>query len=248
MITRYQLPTFIARGVSQSLSLDVYNDAGAQQTASSGTVTIYKGGSVLSGVDTVAVTTTGPPAAYTLGASSTSGESLSDRWLLLWSLTISGTAYTFRQPAYLVRHVLYPTITDTDITDRYDDLDDYLDSDTTTFQTYRDAAWVVLNRDLIKRGRRPELIIDSYAVAEAHLHKTCELIFRDFASKAGVDGRYRELQRDHADAYLREWDTMVLQYDSDEDGMPDEERRQSGQPVVWLSRPVGWTGPSGGAY
>lgn len=244
MILRYQLPRFIERGVTQTLSLDVYNDAGSQQTITSGTLTIYAGGSALSGVDGVAVSG-GAPGTYSLADTATSGEGLSDRWLEVWSVAISGTDYVFRRPAYLVRHKLYPTITDTDITDRYDDLDDYLDSDTTTFQAYRDAAWVIVNRDLIKRGRRPELVMDSYSVAEAHIHKTFELVFGDFASKVGSPGRYEERERYHRDMYRREWEDMVLTYDADEDGTPDEEERQSGMPTVWLSRPVGFVGPTG---
>ncbi len=85
MITRYQLPRFIERGVATTLTMDVYNDAGTQQTASAGTFTLYKGGTAL--LDAVAVSSLGPPASYSLTAGTTTGETLADNWLEVWALT-----------------------------------------------------------------------------------------------------------------------------------------------------------------
>jgi hypothetical protein len=231
---RHSLPLFVERNVATTITADVYDADSAQQTATVGTLTLYQGSTVI--LDGVSATTLGPPATYDITAATTDGKSLSDDWLAVWALTIGGVVYTFRQQMFLARHILYPVITDTDITDRYDELTSLLDADTADFSEKRGAAWVILQRELIKKGRRPELVLNTWALAEAHTHKTLELIFADFASNVS-DGRYANRELHHREQYQAELDTVVLRYDSGEDGVLDQGDEAGAVGAVWLSRP-----------
>jgi|3_EtaG_2_1085321.scaffolds.fasta_scaffold00262_31 hypothetical protein len=237
LVLRHALPRSIERGVANTLTADVYDAAGSQQTASAGTLTLYAGSKLI--LDGVAVTSAGSPTSHTLAAGSTTGEGLSDSWLEVWSLTIGGTVYTFRRDAYLVRHVLYPSITDTDLIGLHSDLAALRDSDQSSYQTQREAAWTRVQRRLIKAGRRPELVLNSWALAEYHLLLTLQIIFADFALSTG-DARYSQMSAEYRDAAKAEFDELPLRYDADEGGTEDDGDRAAAEPVTFLSQPWGY--------
>lgn len=243
MIARTLLPAMIERGRDTAVSLDVFSDAGAQQTASAATVVFYDGGEEV--IASVAATTTGPPASYTVPAATTTGRALSAEWLAVWTLTISGTDYVFQQPCYLVRRQLYPTITDTDLTRRHSDLDALRDTaNMATFEPYRVAAWERIQRQLIRRGNRPALILDSFALTDLHVAETLADLFRDFGSSLG-DSRYTDMAAHYAEVAKAEWGSIVFRYDEDEDGTIDQGEERRGSPAVYLTPPKwgssGWS-------
>ena len=235
LVARQSYPRMIERGVDQTLTLDVFNADGAQQTATAGTVTITAGSAVV--VAAAAVTSLGPPVSYTLTAATTATLSLSDRWLEVWALTIGGVVYTFTRAAYLVRRVLYPVITDTDLTPRYADV--VVLNGGAVLSEKREEAWAIIQRDLIRRGRRPELVLDAWALSDVHIHQTLALFFAELALSVG-DGRYADRERFHRERYAEEWDRLTFRYDADTDGVVDEGEAVSGTPVLWLSAPVYW--------
>ena len=237
LVLRHALPRSIERGVANTLTADVYSAAGAQQTASAGTLTLYAGSKLI--LDAVAVTSAGAPTSHTLAAGSTTDETLSDTWLEVWSLTIGGTVYAFRRDAYLVRHVLYPTITDTDLIELHSDLAALRDADQSSYETQRGAAWTRVQHRLIAAGRRPELVLSSWALREYHRALALEVIFADFASSTG-DGRYRELAEHYRDAAEVEWGRLPLRYDADEGGTEDTGDRAASRPITFLSQPWGY--------
>jgi hypothetical protein len=220
LIVRHQLPRIVERNVAQTLTCDVYSASSAQQTASAGTLTIKLAGVELVGSAALSASL-GPPASYTLLAATTADEALNNAWLELWTLTIGGVVYTFRRPGFLVRHAYYPTITDTDLTDRDSDLLSLLATGDTTLQKYREAARQRIERDLLRKGRRPWLIFDSYDLADAHIALALSYTYRDQANKIG-DGRYRE----EAERRLKEYDAAmgaaIFRYDDNESGNIDE--------------------------
>lgn len=237
MLLRYQLPRMIERGVAKTLDADVYSDAGAQQTPSAGTLTLYAGSKTL--LDEVSVTAAAP-STYSLLAATTADESLSDRWLEVWTLTIGGTDYTFRRSAYLVRHVLYPVITDTDLTAHHSDFADLRDPDQSSYETQRTKAWHDLQTWLIGRGRRPQLVLDSWALRNWHIYQTLHLVFLDFSLSTGMDRRYRELADHYREMADDARDTLVLRYDEDEDGIADDGEITPMHSVVYTSQPPVW--------
>ena len=232
LVLRHATPRSVERGVDTSLTADVYDAAGGQLTATAGVLTIRDGSEVV--VDAAAATSLGPPAAYTLAGSVTSTRGLSERWIEEWTLTISGTAHTFRRAGYLVRHVFYPTLTDTDLYARYSDLADLRDPDQTSYETQREAARERIERDLIKRGKRPWLVFDSWALYDAHLAMTGHIIFNDFATSIG-DGRYKEEADRLWEEYQRELDACNFRYDMDESGTVTSETQVSSVGSVILS-------------
>ena len=71
---------------------------------------------------------------------------LSEGYLQIWELTISGVVYTFRKPCAIARSGLYPVISDLDLEAEYSDLASIRPSSLgSSYQTYIDEAWVQLN-------------------------------------------------------------------------------------------------------
>jgi hypothetical protein len=242
MIVRSTLPRTIERGVTTTLTLDVYSDASVQQTIEGtppGTVTITAGSTAIVSAGAVTAST---PATYSLAGSVTEGLGLSDRWLEVWSVTVGSTPYLFRQPAMLVRHAFHPTITDQDLTSRHSDLLDssVLPAGLTSYETYRTAASEMIQRALLRKGRRPWLIFDAWELVDAHISATLALIFDDLASSIG-DGRYRILARgeDGRSGYHAEWvrqfEGCQFRYDESETGTIDTNDTVTTSPVVTLS-------------
>ena len=228
LVHRQTLPRMIERGVAQTLSFDVRDSAGSQQTATVATVALNAGSKVV--LAATAATSLGPPASYSLLAATTTSEALSDTWQEVWALTIGSTVYTFRQAAYLVRHVLYPVITDTDLTDTDHVLAELRPTDITSYATFRESAFDKIQRMLIGKGRRPELVLDSWALFDAHVALTRYYIYRDMATKIG-DGRYSELR----DGALREFKDAwpaKFHYDAALSGTVDTRVQQSAEPTM----------------
>jgi hypothetical protein len=226
----------IERGATQTLTFPVYADDGtAAQTATSGTVSIYDGSFAI--VEDQSVTV-GPPASYSLAGSATTDRGLSESLLEVWKLTIGGTVYTLTRPAYLVRREITPTLIDADLVEYHSDILSLLDPDETTLEKPRTAAWEWVQRKLIRNGRRPQLVIDSWQLRDLHAYRTLELFFRDAAASVG-DGRYVELAREYAEQAGAAWAELSFRYDADEDGFSDDSLDQTAPAsgVLYLAAP-----------
>jgi hypothetical protein len=244
LISRQLGPRIVERGIAASLTMPVYSAAGVEQTPSAATVRITDGAEVV--IDTVAATSLGPPAAYSLLAATSQARGLSERWLEVWSLTIGGLPYTFRRSGYLVRHAFHPSITDTDLTALHADLLDLLPSGTTDMSAYRTRAAEKIERDLIKKGRRPHLIFDSWALLDAHVALSLHYVFRDFASSIG-DGRYQTLATEYLAQFGAEFDSCKFSYDASESGTPADSALEATAPMIVLtSGPTHRRGAGGG--
>ena len=238
LVASVPYPDELQRGVDTTITLAVYDDAtGAQKTATSGTVSVYAGSRKL--IDEATVTA-GAPSSYTLAAASTSGESLAADWLEVWTLVIDGTSHTFSRPAFLVRRPYRHVLTQADVTELHPELADRETAGTLDLDQYIQAADAVVRRDLIKKGNRPELVFDTWALLDAHRAKVLELVFRADSQSVG-DGRYAELADYYAQAYRDEWGTISFTYDDDEDGtIDDNDDRRGGQPTIMLTHRKRW--------
>ena len=157
--------------------------------------------------------------------------------LEIWTLTNAvGDVVTARRAGHLVRNILYPMVTDSDLIARHARIEDIRPPTLPDFSTYIQTAWEMLNRDLIKRGRRPELVLDSYALIDMHIFKTLELVFKDATTYVG-DGRYHELMTFYAASYREEWDIVQFHYDRGQDGAIDDAQREAVAPSIWLGEP-----------
>lgn len=219
------------------LSVDVYDQAGVQQTAIAGTVSVFSGSATV--VDEAVVSVFGPPATYTLTAATTANEQTSDRWLVVWTLTIGGATHVFQRPASLVLRILDPVLIDADLVELHSDLEELRDPSQTSFEAQREAAWVQVNRWLIDKGNRPNLIVGSDALRDVHRYKTLEIIFRDWALSVG-DGRYSELAETYRTLAQDAFDRTQLLYDRDESGQLNAGEDKPPTPVTFLSSSWGW--------
>jgi len=236
------LPRMILRGENQTLDISWFVENSLITTITSGTFTLKQGATVL--LDAVPVTTLGAggvSATYDLTSAQVPDTlSFSDTMLEIWTLTgtVFGTpaTVTTRRSGHLVRTILYPLIKDGDLVSRHRRIEDIRPPGINNFSSYRDLAWEVLNRDLLKKGRRPELILDSYALVDMHVYKSLELIFRDAITFVG-DGRYNELANMYADAYREEFENVQFRYDRNENEAIEDDEREAASPSIWLSTP-----------
>lgn len=238
----YTLPRDIVRNRAFTPSAVVTDAAGADVALSAGTYTLYAGSKQIYTTSTLTYTPTGTVATTAaISAATTADESLSDRWLETWDVTVGGESRTFDRPCYLVRRELHMTLTDTDLIARHSDIAALRDTDQTTYEAQRGDAWVTLIQWLIQKGNRPQLIVDDWQLREVHRALTLEIIFTDFASSVG-DGRYKELAERYRKDAIEEFDRLALTYDFDEDGFIDdgEVSAKTANSVTNLMVPYGW--------
>lgn len=239
LILRQNGPRVIERGVAATLTAEVYlADGTTYATPTVGVYTLRDGGEVV--LDAVSATTLGPPATYSLLAATTSSRGLSDRASERWELTISGAVHHFTRAVYIVRTAFHPMVTDTDWTDAHSDLADVRDPDQASFQTYREKANAKIERELRKKGRRPELVWDTDALFDAELALGLYYFFRDSKSSIG-DGRYADLAAEYKAEFEREFSNVTFRYDEDESGSITSNTQQATTPPLIFS-----SGPGAG--
>lgn len=230
----------IEKGKPERLDVAWYRADNLVTTVISGAVTIKAGSRVIVDNAPVVLGIAGTSASYTLLPALTNDLDPNDQMLEIWTLRDGAFTeqVTFRRSGHLVITKLWPMITDHDLVARHSRLMELLPPSAVSWTEYRDLAWEVLNRDLIKRGRRPELILDSYALVDAHVYKSLELIFRDLTTLVG-DGRYSELAMMYGEAYRSEWEMIHFRYDRDEDNAISAGENESATPSLWLGVPPG---------
>ena len=239
IILRYQLPRFLERAVATTVTADVRDtDDNSEQTPASGTYSLYHGSRVLIDAQDI---TTGPPGSYAvLAADVPATESLSDNLQERWAIVLSGITHTLIRQVYLVRFVPKEVITDLDVAAGHTQLARLRDDDEADFSRQRDEAWVWIQRELISRGRRPDLVLDSSALRDAHIFRTRFELFRDYASSTTTDQRYQKLADDYETRAQLAMDTVPTRYDSDEDGFDDDGPAVGLTPTLSINRPPRW--------
>ena len=233
-------PRSVERNRATTLTLTITDTlTGSVQTPSAATVAIYDGSTVI--LDTTAATSLGAggySCTYALAAATIPESiSLTDRWLEVWTLTIGGIDHTFQVTGYLCRRAYHPTLTDADLITLHPDLSSQRPPGLTTYGRYLDEAQGWVERKLIQRGRRPELVFDAWALRDAHLYYALGLIFRSFASSLGR-GRYAE-EADRYDALAHdEMRAAKFRYDIAQTGTVDSAAQESQNgPLVLTSAP-----------
>ena len=229
------LPRMIRRGENKTLQTTWFQDNTAILVpVVSAFFTLKQGSTVL--IDNVAATTIAGPtysATYDLLAATTAGLSFSDTMLELWTLSTATETVTVRKSGHLVRTILYPLVTDSDLIARHARLEDIRPPSLANFSSYINTACEIINRDLLKRGKRPELVLDSYALIDMHIAKSLELICKDAITFIG-DGRYNDLATMYGENYTEEWDVVQFRYDRSEDDDIEEGEKSAAEPSIWL--------------
>ena len=230
---RVPLPHVIVAGSESILTCPLYRSAAlVNATSCSATVRNASGQSMATGGAVVANV-----ARLVLAGATTTAWLRTHGYAVEWSIgTASGTVDA-RQDAFVCRTALYPVITDGDLIRRHSILDPASRAAAVVGSTVQDAideAWTELMLRVIEQGRRPQLVLSPSSLREAHLYLALSIVFGDIGASSG--GQYgiqsQEYRRLFEDAFAR----VRWVYDSDDDGIPDEEgRRQSGTTQIWLT-------------
>ncbi len=234
------LPRVVQIGRAASLTLPVHSDAGGQQTASSGTLTVTVGGVTV--LNEVSVTP-GPPASYALLAASTSSLGPSESWVETW--TLAGLD-RFTHTGYIVRQAYYSHLTDSAMEDVHPELLSLLPPGEVTAERARRAASGWLQRRLLNKGRRPWLVWDQWALHEPELWRALGIWANDAALRVnggGAASEYKARAKEYMDRADAEFDAVSFRYDSEQTGVIDaEDVATAGPSVIMIGQGRPWAG------
>jgi len=236
--TDYSLPTFLERAKTQVLSMPVYTESATPVAPSAGTFNLYDAAKTL--ITTGAVTVTGGVATYTVTAAMLPATlSLSDAWQEEWVLTVNGVVETVRRDCYLCLRTLYNVVNEAMLLRRVTDLNNLRPSTLSSFQGFRDEAWASVNSRLLQDGRRPFLILNSWALKDVLLDTTLAYIFEDLDTYMG-DGRYAARAKEHREAAERGFLSLRLEYDTSQSNKRSEaDDSVAAVPVIYTNTPPG---------
>jgi len=198
-------------GRALALTLPLYSEAGVLQTVASGTITVRLGSQVL--VDELAITPGAPPS-YTLLATATQDLAPSDEYQEIWTTPLG----QFTHGGFLVRHAYYSTVNDTHLQERHPELLQLLPPGETTAEKFRRQANEKIQRDLLKQGRRPWLIVDAWALHDAEKFLALHTWANDAAMRTSGTSDYLRLAREYLAAYEREMGSVSFRFDESESG------------------------------
>lgn len=233
--SRFESPTLIERGRSQTLVCRVYAATGGALSApTSGTVTITDAANTAQ-VSAAAVTITDSIAVYVYAPAAT--LTLADGWRLEWALLMGdGNVHTFRNDGALVRCVPHPNVTEADVYRRCSALNPSGSAPITTSTDLADqidAAWVILSGRLLNAGNRINLVMSPSALYESMILLVLALKFEDLRTR--LNAAFSELAADYRNQFEAEWARVRLVYDQADDGQADGRGRKSGVASVWLT-------------
>lgn len=207
-------------------------EAGAQLVPSSAAITIKDpDGSTI--IDAAVMSISGPGTmTYTLPAANTA---------ILWEDAIIDIDYVISSVTYkcvrffdVVLNALTPCIIDADLKEYYPELADEIWSGETNYNDQVIEAFKQIKRDLKNKGRRPSMLIDGSQLRTPLIHKTFEIIFRDFFKE--IDDKWYVLMEIHEKKYKDEFAELAIKYDADEDGIIDKAERKSVAGQINLER------------
>ena len=160
-------------------------------------------------------------------------------WQLEWTVTeTAGAVEVGLNPADVVLYRVGAVIGWDDLVGRHADLATRLSVGSKAGPKILDA-WSVVCQRLRQRGKRPCLIVDSFALRESHLLLALAYVFRDLA--AGGEGSPEWSWAEHYDAkFEAEWATLTFEV-ADESTWRRTLDRSATRGAVWLGS-VGTSG------
>ena len=240
---RWELPyELVESGRATTLLLQLYRD-GVPVVPASVTVALYD--------ESGAAVTIGSPTATANGfqvvVPASPALALGARYRIEWTPTMAGgETHVYDTPVAVCRRVLFTTVSGFDIRRRWPHLDPdvrgSMVASATNHQPQIDHAWWTIQRKLIDMGRRPWMILGPSALHEAHELLSGALIHEYLASRGNE--AMRQMGENLRHDYERALSRLTIEYDSDENGTPDDSGgRESVSPTVWLgAAPDTWGG------
>jgi len=213
-IHRQSFPLAIVRGVDQDLSIALEAVDGQQAIITEATLSIKDGSRVL--VEDSATVVADGVASYSLDADTSSEWSLTDTLLLLWAVTVDGQVYKYRQTADVVLYDYTPTISVTDALELEPTLGANVNGASyEALANLFDQTSGEIQRKLRSKGRRPHLIVDSWALADIHMSLFLWRAFTLVANSLG-DDRCRQAAEDYRREHESNWAATQFRYDETE--------------------------------
>ena len=218
---RILAPSFIERGVSQSMELEVWDGASLTAVAS-GTYTLI--GPAGSTIETGAVVVTANVAAYTWtpAAGATLGTGYMEEWALA---TASVTLPVFRRPAVVCHRRPWAPLTNQDILDRQPKLTDYPTGQTSWDPQIEDAWSVICGRVANLAHAQPDEVLNTNMFRELCMLLTLSHVYD--ARATYVTGEAAEKAEEFRAKFDVEWERTGFDIDDDRDGLVEHVHRQS---------------------
>ena len=231
--TDFRTADLIRRGVTTTLRCALYR-AGSLVSPTAATVSIYDetGATVVSAAN---ATVASSVATYDVAGATTTGRTLSDGWRVSWSLTMPDGAHVAENNAILARHVPHCPVSERDLWARVPSLDPDGSGRISTRRDYSvtiDDAWTQIQDQLLAKGRRHELVVTATQLREVTLLLALACVFEDLAAGLQDGSAMRLTASDFRRQYASTWASLSFDYDTDDDGAPDE--RGSAPRTVWL--------------
>ena len=178
-------------------------------------------------------------ATYTIPGAVTTSVTPGTGWTVEWTATLTGVTPNpvLANPAEVVLRTVEPCIGWTQVLARHRDLDTRLatDDDVETAESRAqdtlDGAWWTIKQMLRQKGRRPLLIVDSYALAEPHMLLTLARLFRDLAT--APDSAEWLLADRYDEMFRQAWDGLTFEEADPSDYTPTGVR-VSTSGTTWL--------------
>lgn len=223
---RFPLPDMYQRGTVNTLRCAVERD-GAVVAPSAASVTVYDAaGAVAFTNGAVANTASVPTTTWTPATTLTYG----DTWRTRWVLTLAGVEHVFENEAMLVRNRLACPVVDSDLF-TYAALNPSGPDSRVRQANYQraiDEAWLKVQRWIVDRGRRPDLVISSSATRDAVLERTLAIVFADLAARSPNAPNLIELAKSHEAKAEAELSKIRLVFADPDTGQPTRRRRGGG--------------------
>lgn len=237
--TDYSLPTFLERAKSVVLSMPVYTSGSSPAAPTAGTFTLYDSNKTV--IVTGAITITASVATFSVTAAVLPVTvALSDAWMEEWQLTVDGVVETIRRDCYFCLRSLYNVVNEAMLIRRVSDLYNLKPSSMTNFQGFIDEAWASVQGRLLQDGRRPYLVMNSWALKDVALETTLAFIFSDLDTYMG-DGRYQAKAAAHAAAADKAFTLLRLEYDESElNSRVSAVDSVAAVPVIYTNAPRNW--------
>jgi hypothetical protein len=231
--TAFDVPDCVQRDIGGTLTCPVYrNGALVAPTQAGSTFSLRKKDGTLL-VDGAAVTVASSIATYALAAATIADEPYSAGYRAEWKLIISGVTYNFRNEVYIVRYAPALPISDRNLLGRHTNLARFLaGTGRTTFQTDIETAWTELQRWLIQKGNRINLIVQSTDLVDLLRVWTMKNILFDVKSSAN-GAQFNDLYEEYVEE-LKGLKNVNFAYAPDDDTQPETQRRAA-EPTTFLA-------------
>lgn len=247
--TDFSTPSFYERNKTITVSMPVYENGPSPVAPTSGTFSLYNQNKevVVSGSATI----TNSIATYTVTSTVLASTLvLSDLWQEEWVLTMSdGSVETIRKDAFLVLRSLYNVVNEAMLKRKVTDLASLKPSTIDSFQGYINEAFSDIENKLIQAGKRPYLILNSYALKDVSLNTTLQYIFEDFETYMDSNGRFAQKAESYKKNAELAWDSLKLEYDvSETNKRASAEISEPVVSVIYTNAPPRWGYGSNGSF